>query len=120
MANPKAGNTQEYISFFPKWKNHFEAIHKILQTTELEESIKWGAPCYTLKGKNLIGMVGFKNHCAVWFHKGALLKDDKNVLINAQPGKTQMLRQIRYKENEAVDTQLLENYISETIENEKG
>ncbi|MBF4984653.1 DUF1801 domain-containing protein [Nonlabens mediterrranea] len=120
MANPKARNTVEYISFFPKWESHFNAIHKVLQNTELEETIKWGAPCYTFKGKNLIGIVGFKNHCAVWFHKGALLKDDNDILINAQPGKTQMLRQIRYTENETVDTQLLENYISETIENEKG
>ncbi|GAK95140.1 DUF1801 domain-containing protein [Nonlabens ulvanivorans] len=42
MANPKAQNTTEYISFFPKWKSHFNAIHKVLQNTELEETIKWG------------------------------------------------------------------------------
>ncbi|GAL74794.1 DUF1801 domain-containing protein [Nonlabens ulvanivorans] len=121
MANPKAKNTQEYISFFPKWKSHFNTIYNVLQNTELEESIKWGgAPCYTLKGKNLIGMVGFKNHCAVWFHKGALLKDNKNALINAQPGKTQLLRQLRYCESDMVDIELLEEYIIEAIAIEKN
>lgn len=121
MANPKAQNTTEYISFFPKWKSHFNAIHKVLQNTELEETIKWGgAPCYTYDGRNLIGMIGFKYHCAVWFHKGALLLDDNDVLINAQPGKTQLLRQLRYNENDVVDIKLLEVYIQEAIGIEKN
>lgn len=118
--NKKVANTQEYIALFPKWAEQFKAIHKILEGTELTETIKWGAPCYTLKGKNLIGLVGFKNHCAIWFHKGALLEDKENVLINAQPGKTQMLRQLRYSESDEINTDLLKTYILESIEIEKS
>ncbi|MGJ8685380.1 MAG: DUF1801 domain-containing protein [Nonlabens sp.] len=117
--NKKAENTEEYISLHSKWKTHFNAITKVLKETELVETIKWGAPCYTLNGKNLIGMVGFKNHCAVWFHKGALLEDKQEVLINAQPGKTQLLRQLRYSEDDNVNTILLKNYINEAIALEK-
>ncbi|GAK95141.1 DUF1801 domain-containing protein [Nonlabens ulvanivorans] len=65
-------------------------------------------------------MIGFKYHCAVWFHKGALLLDDNDVLINAQPGKTQLLRQLRYNENDVVDIKLLEVYIQEAIGIEKN
>lgn len=120
MSKPKINNTQEYIKLFPKWELHFNAIHRILKETELVETIKWGAPCYTLHGKNLIGLVGFKNHCAIWFHKGALLKDEDQILINAQPGKTQMLRQLRFRESEIINTAQIKKYILEAIAIEKA
>lgn len=116
----KATNTLEYIAQFPKWEQQLTVIHTILQETELEETIKWGAPCFTLKGKNLIGMVGFKNHCAIWFHKGALLADKDKILVNAQPGKTQMLRQLCFRESEIPNTSQIKNYILETIAIEKA
>ncbi|MDT0687112.1 DUF1801 domain-containing protein [Autumnicola psychrophila] len=37
--------------------------------------MKWGAPVYTLEGKNVIGLAAFKNHCAMWFFNGASLKE---------------------------------------------
>jgi len=118
--NKKVTNTLEYISKFPKWEQQFTVIHTILQETELTETIKWGAPCFTLNGKNLIGMVGFKNHCAIWFHKGALLADKDNILVNAQPGKTQMLRQLRFLESEIPNTSQIKDYILEAIAIEKA
>lgn len=33
----------------------------ILDKTDLEKSIKWGAPVYTLKGNNVVSYLGFKN-----------------------------------------------------------
>ena len=46
--------------------------------------IKWGAPKYVYKNKNIVGLAAFKNYCGLWFFQGGLLKDDHKVLMNAQ------------------------------------
>lgn len=111
----KVTNTAEYIEQFPKWKEQLEQAAILLEETDLEASIKWGAPCYGYGKRNLIGLAGFKNHCAIWFHEGALLSDSYKVLGNAQPGKTKFLRNIQLKEGEQFDTVILKEYINETI-----
>ena len=43
---------------------HFRAlVHATLP--EVEETIKWGMPHFTYKGKNVAGMAPFKAHCAI-------------------------------------------------------
>ena len=74
----------QYIEKKDEWKNELSTLRAILNTTDLEETIKWGAPFYTYKGKNVVGLSGFKNYFGLWFIQGALLNDDANVLINAQ------------------------------------
>jgi len=90
-------------------------LREILNSTVLTETINWGGPVYTLDDKNLIGIGAFKNHCALWFFQGALLKDTNNLLINAQEGKTKALRQIRFEAGSKIDTQELLKYIDEAI-----
>ena len=41
----------------------------------LREEIKWGQPCYTADGKNIVLIHAFKDYCALLFMKGALMKD---------------------------------------------
>ncbi|MCZ6643031.1 MAG: DUF1801 domain-containing protein [Gammaproteobacteria bacterium] len=55
---------------------------KILPNTGLEETTKWGGPCYTFDGKNVVGLGSFKSYFGLWFFHGVLLKDDRRVLIN--------------------------------------
>lgn len=47
----------------------------MLDSLELVEAIKWGGPSCTLDNNILIILVGFKNHCAIWFHQGVFLED---------------------------------------------
>jgi uncharacterized protein YdeI (YjbR/CyaY-like superfamily) len=108
-------NADDYVQQHPKWKLQLETAQQVLKESVLEETIKWGAPCYTYKGKNLIGLAGFKNHCAIWFHKGSLLKDSAGAFENAQPGKTKLLRQLRFRESENINIPLLRAYIEEAI-----
>lgn len=96
------------------------AIRKLLQETELVETLKWSAPCYTLKNKNVIGLAAFKKHVALWFHQGCFLKDEHNMLQNAQEGKTKALRQWRFDIDKDFDKNLVLKYIKESIENEKA
>ena len=79
--------------------------------------MKWGTPTYTFDGKNIVGIAGFKNHCALWFHNGAFLKDPKKHLVNAQEGKTKGLRQWRFESGDKLPVTVLKNFIKQSIEN---
>ena len=72
-----------YIEKHEKWKDQLVTLRKILNASELVEAVKWGSPSYTLDSNILISLVGFKNHCAIWFHQGMFLEDAKSVLVNA-------------------------------------
>jgi Uncharacterized protein conserved in bacteria len=48
------------------WESELEALKAILAKTELVETVKWGAPTYTLNGKNVLGIGGFTNYFAIW------------------------------------------------------
>ncbi len=84
--------------FFEKdgqWKASFAKLRELALDTGLTEELKWGHPCYTLKGKNVFLMHGFNDYCALLFHKGALLKDDHGILVQ-QTANVQSARQIRF------------------------
>ncbi|MBK8949818.1 MAG: DUF1801 domain-containing protein [Flavobacteriales bacterium] len=78
-----------------KWKACFAALRELALQGGLTEELKWGHPCYTLKGKNVFLMHGFNDYCALLFHKGALLKDDHGILVQ-QTAHVQSARQIRF------------------------
>lgn len=112
-------NAEEYINKHVQWKSELGKLREIFLSTELTETIKWGAPTYTLNGKNVVGMAAFKNHYALWFYKGSLLKENTDLLINAQEGKTSGLRQIRFKKDESPEAHVLNKYVLEAIKIEK-
>lgn len=118
MKNAK--NVEEYFATHDRWLPILEKLREIILSSGLKEAIKWGAPTYMLNNKNLVAMAAFKNHVALWFFQGALLQDPQKILINAQEGKTQALRQIRYTASEQVDGNTLSAYISETIQNHEA
>jgi uncharacterized protein YdeI (YjbR/CyaY-like superfamily) len=101
------------------WEEEILFLKAIIDTTELVETIKWGAPVYVYNKKNVIGLGGFKDYFAIWFFNGVFLKDEKNKLINAQEDKTKSLRQLRFVSKEEVNEKEILEYISEAIENEK-
>ena len=112
-------NSDEYISNHPQWRELLTALTGLLRSTGLEETIKWGVPVYTLDGKNVVGLVAFKSHAALWFYQGALLKDEAGKLMNAQEGKTKAQRQWRFGPEDGVDEELVLDYVKEAIANQK-
>jgi uncharacterized protein YdeI (YjbR/CyaY-like superfamily) len=112
-------SVEEYIATHANWESELAALRALLLNTELEETIKWGAPVYCLEGKNVIGLAAFKNHCAIWFFQGALLNDSAGLLYNAQEGKTKALRQIRFEKGDELQEKALQKYIKEAIENQR-
>jgi len=110
-----------FIQSQSKWKPEIIFLRKLLLTTELEETIKWGNPVYTINNKNIIGLGAFKTYVGLWFFQGALLKDLENVLINAQDGKTIAMRQWRFISLNTIDKEkeTIYGYVLEAIHNHK-
>jgi uncharacterized protein YdeI (YjbR/CyaY-like superfamily) len=104
-----------YIAKHPQWRAPLQQLRALLNATELQETLKWGAPVYTLRGDNLVGLAAFKQYVGLWFFQGALLADARDRLINAQPGKTQALRQWRFAAGEVLDNALIGAYVAEAI-----
>jgi uncharacterized protein YdeI (YjbR/CyaY-like superfamily) len=104
-----------------KWRPEFEKLREILLGSGLREDLKWGQPCYALDGKNVALIHGFKEYCAILFHKGALLRDPKGVLIQ-QTKNVQAARQIRFTSVEEVTKleKTLKAYLREAIDNERA
>lgn len=102
------------------WENELEALKAILAKTELVETVKWGAPTYTINGKNVLGIGGFTNYFTIWFYKGVFLKDPANVLVNAQEGATKSLRQWRLETKGDINEKLILQYVTEAIAVEKA
>lgn len=111
--------------FFEKHENYkaeIALLREILLSTTLEESLKWGAPGYTLNGKNVIGIGAFKSYVGLWFHQGVFLMDEAKQLENAQEGKTRGMRQWRFHSLEEIieKRDLIKSYVIEAIENQKA
>ena len=51
-----------------------EAVHAACP--EVEETLKWGMPSFTWRGKILCGMAAFKQHMTLWFWEGRSLVGD--------------------------------------------
>lgn len=115
-----AKSVDEFIVNHPNWEEELKQLREILNSTELEETVKWGGPVYTIDGKNVIGIGAFQNHCALWFYQGALLEQNTDLLINAQEGKTKALRQIRFEKGEKLPVKELKKYVAEAIKNQQN
>ncbi|MFE5429390.1 YdeI family protein [Peribacillus simplex] len=116
--NPKV---DEFLSKAKKWQEEYEMLRNIVLDCELNEEFKWMHPCYTFEKKNIVLIHGFKEYCALLFHKGALLQDAHGILIQ-QTENVQGARQIRFTNvQEIVATEsILKAYIHEAIEVEKA
>lgn len=115
-----AGEVDAYIKKHVQWQEQLTALHEILSGTELQQTIKWGAPSFTLAEKIVVSMHAFKQHCALWFHQGVFLSDKKQLLVNAGEGRTRGLRQLRFDQTTSVDNKVIKAYVVEAIKNEKA
>ncbi len=118
MNNPKV---DAYIAREKRWKSEFSLMREVALASGLDEDFKWGNPCYSLDGKNVVLIHGFKEYCALLFFNGALLKDPKEILIQ-QSENVQATRQIRFTSVKEI-TKLrtaLKGYIKDAVAVEKA
>ncbi len=117
--NPKVNR---FLDKATRWKDEMTLLREIvLDLNQLEEDYKWMHPCYTFNGKNVVLIHGFKEYCALLFHKGALLKDPKGILIR-QTENVQSARQLRFTDINQIQKQknTIKSYIKEAIEIERS
>lgn len=110
--------------FFQKttrWRGEFAQLRKIVLGSGLSEDLKWGQPCYSYQGNNVVLMHGFNDYCALLFMKGALLKDEVGVLVR-QTENVRSARQLRFSNlQEVVGAEnMIVSYINDAIEIEKS
>jgi uncharacterized protein YdeI (YjbR/CyaY-like superfamily) len=116
--NPKV---DFYFTKAKTWQEESKKLRRIILGCGLTEELKWGKPCYTFQGSNIVIIQGFKEYCALLFCKGALLKDSRRILIQ-QTENVQAARQIRF--TNALEIAEWESsvkaYIHEAIEVERA
>ncbi|TBN04735.1 hypothetical protein EYD45_05590 [Hyunsoonleella flava] len=115
----KVHSVEEYIEENTHYSEALELLRSIILSTELEETIKWSFPVYTLKNKNVVSIGAFKNHFGIWFFNGVFLKDKLQILQNSQDGKTKAMRQMRFESIDDIDKNVVLAYVNEAIENQK-
>lgn len=106
-----------YIERAVLWHDEMLALQEVLLACNLVEELKWGVPCYTYKGTNIILIGAFKNFCNLSFIKGALLRDEKGLLVS--PGKnSRSARYLKFTNVSEIDRDkdLIKAYIFEAID----
>lgn len=110
-----------YFTKTTSWQKEIKKLRTIVLACGLKEELKWGCPCYTLDGSNIVLIHIFKDYCALLFFKGVLMKDRKDLLIQ-QTKNVQTARQMRFtglSEIVALQT-AIKTYIKEAIVIEKS
>src|SRR5579864_3760564 len=108
------------MAYRERWRAEIAALKRILSGFELRVERKWGKPCYTMDGKNVVIIQGFKDYCALGFFQGALLKDPKKLLV--QLGQVQAARVMKFTSAEeiAAKAATIKTYVREAMAAEKA
>jgi uncharacterized protein YdeI (YjbR/CyaY-like superfamily) len=116
--NPKV---DFYFDKAKKWEDELRKLRTIALACELDEELKWGVPCYTSGGNNIVLIHAFKDYCAFLFFKGALLKDKLGILVQ-QTENVQAGRQVRVTSVAQIAEMetVLKDYIREAIKVEQA
>ena len=108
------------MAYRERWKAEIAAMRRVLAGFAMQEECKWGKPTYTVDGKNVVIMQGFKEYFGLGFFQGALLKDPKKVLV--QLGQTQAGRVMKFTSAKEITTKAatIKAYVREAIAIEKA
>lgn len=116
--NPKV---DWYFEKAKQWRAEQEKLREIALGTGLTEELKWGHPCYTDNGKNIVLIQGFKDYCAYLFTKGAVLEDPKGILVRVGEN-SRIAKQARFNDLAEIETlaPVLADYIQEAVDAERS
>jgi uncharacterized protein YdeI (YjbR/CyaY-like superfamily) len=69
------------MAYREQWEPEIAEMRRVLAGFGMAEECKWGKPCYTVDGKNIVILQGFKEYFGLGFFQGALLTDPEKVLV---------------------------------------
>ena len=108
------------MAYREQWDAEIAAMRRVLAGVAMKEECKWGKPTYTVDGKNIVIIQGFKDYFALGFFQGALLKDPRKVLV--QLGQVQAGRVMKFTSAKEITAQAatIKAYVREAIAVEKA
>jgi uncharacterized protein YdeI (YjbR/CyaY-like superfamily) len=101
------------------WRGEMQKLRSILRDCGLDEELKWGKPCFLYEGANVAILQPFKEHCALMFFKGALLKDARG-LLRSQGQNTQSAMRLEFTSESQVKKAVVASYVKQAIAVEKA
>ena len=108
------------MAYRERWEAEIAEMRRVLAGFAMKEECKWGKPTYTVDGKNIVILQGFKEYFALGFFQGALLKDPKKVLV--QLGQVQAGRVMKFTSVKDIRAKAatIKAYVREAIAVEKA
>jgi uncharacterized protein YdeI (YjbR/CyaY-like superfamily) len=108
------------MAYRERWEAEIAEMRRVLAGLAMKEERKWGQPTYTVDGKNIVIVQGFKEYFGLGFFQGALLKDPKKVLV--QLGQVQAGRVMKFTsvKDIAAKAAIIKAYVREAIAVEKA
>jgi uncharacterized protein YdeI (YjbR/CyaY-like superfamily) len=105
-----------YLESSVTWPELIRSVRPILLGCGLTEQIKWGKPCYSADGENIVILQEMKHFLALMFFKGLLLSDHAGVLESQGPNSRSAAR-IRLTSVADVDrlADTIRSYVGEAI-----
>jgi uncharacterized protein YdeI (YjbR/CyaY-like superfamily) len=108
-----------FVSRTKAWQPEIQKLRTILLGCGLEEDLKWGKPCFAFEGTNVAIIQPFKEHCALMFFKGSLLKDTHG-LLRSQGANTQSALRLEFRSEAEVKKAIVASYAKQAIAVEKA
>jgi uncharacterized protein YdeI (YjbR/CyaY-like superfamily) len=108
------------MAYREQWEAEIAAMRRVLAGFPMKEERKWGKPTYTVDGKNIVILQGFKEYFGLGFFQGALLRDPRKVLV--QLGQVQAGRVMKFTGVKDIKAKAatIKAYVREAIAVEKA
>jgi uncharacterized protein YdeI (YjbR/CyaY-like superfamily) len=108
------------MAYRDRWGPEIAAMRRALASVAMKEECKWGKPTYTVDGKNVVILQGFKEYFGLGFFQGALLTDPKKVMV--QLGQVQAGRVMKFTSAKEIEAKArtIRAYVREAIAIEKA
>ncbi len=102
------------------WKAEIAAMRRVLAGFAMTEERKWAKPTYTVDGKNVVILQGFKEYFGLGFFQGALLKDPKKLLVQLGQVRAGCVMKFTSTREIAASAATIKAYVREAIAVEKA
>ena len=102
------------------WNEELYILRDIILENNINEERKWGVPCYTDNGKNILLLSALKDSATISFLKGSLIDDTHAILI--APGKnSQSARYMKFTSMQDIKKAkpIIVDYIKQALDIER-
>lgn len=110
----KSEKLEAYFQKEGPFKEGINKLRELAHKSRAEETLKWGAPVYTLENKNVFGIMSFKEHFGLWFFNGVFLSDPKKVLVSG--GEAKAMRHWKFTDLNEIDESSVLAYMEEALD----